>query len=152
MNEKQLTWFNHWMKHARLIATRSTCPRNQVGAFIIDENNNPISAGFNGPPRKSFGNLCAFDKCDRNELSIISGQRTEIGCHHAELNAIANAAKRCVSLNLCSIVISVSPCMSCAKMIHHVGIRRAIVPAGNTYSSDGVQYLHDNNVIVLFID
>lgn len=151
-NEKEINWFNHWMSHARLIATRSICPRNQVGAFIIDENNNPVSAGFNGPPRKSDGRLCAGEHCHRNILEVRSGTRSEIGCHHAEMNAIANAAKKGISLNLCSIVVSVLPCLACAKMIHHVGIRRVIVSKATLYSNAGLTYLNDNNIIIIFVD
>ena len=140
------------MHHARLIATRSICPRNQVGAFIIDENNNPVAAGFNGPPRKSTGRLCAGETCERDIMQIRSGTRFEIGCHHAEMNAIANAAKKGISLNLCSIVVSVLPCLACAKMIHHVGIRRVIVSKATLYSNAGLNYLNDNDIIIIFVN
>ena len=143
-----MKWSNHWMRHALLIASMSPCPRGKVGAFIIDKNNNPVSAGFNGPPRKSQSKLCGSDdRCLRNCQSIESGTRTEIGCHHAEQNAIANAARKGVSLEDCWMVVSVPPCLACAKLIHHAGIKQIHV-LDCQYSWDGVNYLLFNGVDV----
>ena len=143
-----MKWSNHWMRHALLIASMSPCPRGKVGAFIIDKNNNPVSAGFNGPPRKSQSNLCGSDdRCLRNCQSIESGTRTEIGCHHAEQNAIANAARKGVCLEDCWMVVSVPPCLACAKLIHHSGIKQIHV-LDCQYSWDGVNYLLFNGVDV----
>ena len=143
-----MKWPTHWMRHALLIASMSPCPRGKVGAFIIDKNNNPISAGFNGPPRKSESKLCGSgDRCLRNCQSIQSGTRTEIGCHHAEQNAIANAARKGVSLEDCWMVVSVPPCLACAKLIHHCGIKEVHV-LDCEYSQDGVNYLLFNEVDV----
>jgi dCMP deaminase len=145
MNPK---WREHWMRHALLIASMSPCPRGKVGAFIIDKNNNPVSAGFNGPPRKSESKLCGSgDRCLRDCQSIESGTRTEIGCHHAEQNAIANAARKGVSLEDCWMVVSVPPCLACAKFIHHSGIKQVQVLDCH-YSWDGVNYLLFNGVDV----
>lgn len=145
-------WIDCWMDHARLMSNMSICPRNKVGAFIIDHNNNPISAGFNGPPRKSASRFCGRSGCDRERLKVQSGTRTEIGCHHAELNAIANAAARGIMLSGCSMFISVNPCLSCAKMIHHCGISRVIVPINDNYSKSGIKYLIQNNILIVYQD
>ena len=145
-------WLDHWMKHARLISEMSICPRNKVGAFIIDHNNNPISAGFNGPPRKSPSRFCGRSGCDRERLKVQSGTRTEIGCHHAELNAIANASRRGIMLSGCTIFVSVNPCLACAKMIHHCGITRVVVPISNNYSKAGIRYLMQNNILIVYQD
>ena len=146
-----MKWESHWMQHAELIASMSPCPRGKVGAFIIDQNNNPISAGFNGPPRKAQGTLCGGDTCTRTDQCVVSGTSTEIGCHHAEVNAIANAVNKGVSLNGCAIVISVYPCLMCAKLIHHSGINRVILPMSCNYSEEGIRYLRVNGLSVSFI-
>ena len=73
------------------VAAWSNCPRAQVGAFIVKDNQ-PISQGFNGPP-KGAAKLCGGAECRRDTLAIKSGTSTEIGCHHAEANAITQAAK-----------------------------------------------------------
>jgi len=143
-----LKWIKHWLKHAELISSMSPCPRAQVGAFIIDNNNNPISAGFNGPPRKSSSSLCSDDhECSRDIMRIESGTRTEVGCHHAEQNAIANAARKGVGLEGTTMIISIPPCLACAKLIHHAGIKSVGI-SSTGYSLDGVEYLSSNNIKV----
>lgn len=144
-------WFMHWMKHSMLISKMSSCPRGKVGAFIIDNSNNPISAGFNGPPRKAPGVFCALDHCARDSNNIKSGSSIEIGCHHAEMNAIANSAKKGISLKDCTIIISTNPCLSCAKMIHHSGLAAVVVPNESNYSEDGIEYLIQNKIEVIKI-
>ena len=144
-----MKWPTHWHKHAVLISDMSPCPRAKVGAFIIDENNNPISAGFNGPPRGASGSLCGGDTCNRDDMSIKSGTRIEVGCHHAEQNAIVNAARKGISLESTWIVINVKPCLACARHIHHAGISRVYVPEDCFYSNDGIRYLSSVGVEII---
>ena len=47
--------------------------------------------GYNGGPRGG-GDLCGGDECLRDTMNVKSGTRVEIGCHHAEMNLICNAA------------------------------------------------------------
>ena len=133
-------WAKHWMRHAELIAEMSPCPRGQVGAFIVDERNNPISAGFNGPPRGACGDLCGGEVCDRTARAIPSGTSTEIGCHHAEQNALMNALHKGVSVAGCTLVVTTPPCLGCARLIHHAGIERVVI-GGRSYDSQGADYL-----------
>jgi len=144
-------WFKHWMSHSFLLADMSVCPRGKVGAFIIDASNNPISAGFNGPPRKAPGLYCAGDHCKRDHDKIESGTSVEVGCHHAEMNAIANSAKKGISLKECTMIVSTNPCLSCAKMIHHAGLAAVVVPATSYYPKIGLEYLITNNIEVISI-
>jgi len=144
-------WLKHWLKHALLFASMSPCPRGQVGAFIIDSNNNPISAGFNGAPRKAVGLLCGGNDCDRDRYKIKSGTHIEWGCHHAEQNAIANAARRGIALEGCTIVISTNPCLACARLIHHSGLACVAIPSDSNYSKDGIDYLKKNNIDIISI-
>mgnify|MGYP003123683255 CR=1 FL=1 len=146
-----LDWSLHWMKHCLLLSSMSTCPRGKVGAFIIDASNNPISAGFNGPPRKAPGELCGIDSCNRETLKIKSGASIEIGCHHAEQNAICNAAKKGISLENCTIIVSTFPCLSCARIIHHSGLSSVVVPLDSQYDQAGIYYLIDNKIEVIFV-
>ena len=144
MNEK---WATHWLHHARLLSKMSPCPRGQVGAFIIDSRNNPLSAGFNGAPRGAHGALCGGDTCDRDTLKVESGTRTEVGCHHAEQNALANALHKGVSVAGCALIVTTPPCLACARLIHHSGIK--LVYYGDApYDLSGVNYLRANGVTV----
>tara|TARA_Y100000592_G_scaffold9199_2_gene12853 strand:- start:1031 stop:1465 length:435 start_codon:yes stop_codon:yes gene_type:complete len=139
------------MKHCNLIKERSPCIRGKVGAFIIDSNDNPVSAGYNGTPRRAPGDYCGLNACLRDNQKIKSGESIEIGCLHAEQNSICNAAKKGISLDNCTIIISTYPCLSCAKYIHHSGISLVAVPKCSYYSLAGVHYLIENGVEVKFI-
>jgi dCMP deaminase len=135
------------LKLARLISETSPCPRAKVGAIIfMPETWEVVSDGYNGPPRKG-GTLCGGEKCIRTELKIKSGTRTEVGCAHAEFNAIANAARRGASTLGAWCAITHSPCLMCAKLLHHSGIAKVFV-LNNDYSGEGTDYLTEYNIPV----
>ena len=107
-----------WDEVARTIAKQSPCPRAKVGAVIFRADRKAVvSTGYNGQARKSDSILCGGSCCDRDRLGIPSGERIEIGCIHAEINAIANATYEGIALADACIVITAPPCLMCSKMI-----------------------------------
>ena len=137
--------YNLRLEGARLLASMSPCPRGQVGAVIFNPHNYVIIAdGYNGPPRKA-GNLCGGDSCVRK---CPSGTQIQIGCHHAEMNAICNAARQGASTLSMAIAITCEPCLLCAKLIHHAGIELVIYD-DKGYSPEGVEYLKGANINVV---
>ena len=74
------------------LAKASNCPRRKFGALLVDPKRNVVLMdGYNGGPRGG-GELCGGDECLRDTMQVESGTRVEIGCHHAEMNLICNAA------------------------------------------------------------
>lgn len=145
MNVKHLTIR---AAQCNLLATASTCPRRQVGALIVDPKSNVVvSEGYNGPPRGAKGSMCGGSVCERARRGIQSGQRNDIGCHHAEMNATANAARTGTSTLGCWMLVNCDPCLMCAKNIHHVGIARVYSPLDTDGPhAEGLAYLRDNGV------
>ena len=143
-----MKWHVHWIKHAQLISSQSSCPRGQVGCVIVDQYNNPVSMGLNGPPRKASGHLCNNNECERTKQKIASGTHIELGCHHAESNALMNALRKGISVVNCSIYITTAPCLSCARLIHHAGIQSVYYSSLSMYDKRGCEYLIKNNVKV----
>lgn len=138
--------------HAKMMSSLSPCTRGKVGAVIFDPLSYAIIAdGYNGPPRKA-GELCGGDRCVRTDQQIKSGTRCELGCHHAEMNAILNAVRLGHSTLGSALAVTCEPCLMCAKMIHHAGIA-FVFYASCGYSRDGVVYLEkhigEDNVYVL---
>lgn len=130
------------------LARLSSCPRRQYGALIIDPVSNVvISEGYNGGLRGG-SELCGEHTCKRTSLNIPSGERGEIGCVHAEQNAIYNAARLGRSIFGAWIIINGEPCLLCAKAIKQTGIARAICVDGGYTLKAGVDLLRDNGVIV----
>ncbi len=142
-------------KHLRIrieqclaLAQASNCPRRKFGALLLDPSRNVILMdGYNGGPRGG-GELCGPDGCLRDEMNIVSGTRMEIGCHHAEMNVICNAAAGGVATQDAWIIVTGEPCLMCAKLIHHAGIRRVILVIGGYRGENGVEYLRTHGVEV----
>lgn len=106
-------------------AKRSHCVQFQIGvAFFKD--GRPLAVGYNGPPRKE-------PHC--NEIGCAKrgpkGERLPAGsglCRgaHAEMNAIANAAREGINLSGTTVYCSLTPCYDCAKVLTNLGIKEFV--------------------------
>ncbi len=110
--QHRLTWDEYFMATTFLIASRSTCERLNVGCVIVsggDGKNRLIAAGYNGflpgAPHKSRVR-------DNHEQGTV----------HAEQNAIADAARRGISLAGATAYVTHYPCINCAKVLAAAGI------------------------------
>ena len=136
-----------------VLSKASNCPRRKFAAVLLDPERNVVLAdGDNGGPRKAPGKLCTGDKCIRNELTIDSGKNIEIGCHHAEMNVICNAAAEGVSCKNAWLIVTGEPCLMCAKLIHHAGILKVLVVKNGYKGANGITYLKDNDVGVITVE
>jgi dCMP deaminase len=130
----------------------SECPRRKFGALLVDPTTNVLLIdGYNGGPRGG-GALCGGEVCLRNTLAIPSGTRVEIGCHHAEMNVICNAARTGTPCQGAWLFMTGELCLLCAKLVHHAGIARVIIVAGGYAGENGVAYLQENGVEVVYVD
>ena len=128
------------------LARASNCPRRKFGALLLDPARNVILMdGYNGGPRGG-GHLCGGDECLRDTLEVKSGTRMEVGCHHAEMNVICNAAANGVSTKGAWLIVTGEPCLMCAKLMHHSGIIRVVVVAGGFGGPNGCAYLEQHGV------
>ena len=131
-----------------VLAKASNCPRRTYGAVLVDPTRNVVLMdGYNGGPRGG-GVLCGGDTCLRDTMGVASGTRMELGCHHAEMNVICNAAANGVPTRDAWLIVTGEPCLLCAKLIHHAGIARVLVVEGGYAGENGVTYLRDHGVQV----
>jgi dCMP deaminase len=107
--------------------------------------------GYNGGPRGG-GRLCGGDECLRDTMEVQSGTRMEIGCHHAEMNLICNAAAGGVATHGGWLIVTGEPCMMCSKMIHHAGIARVMVVEGGYVGANGCDYLREHGVEIVAVE
>ena len=137
-----------WIDLCRRMAEVSNCPRGKFGAIIVDEDSNTlVTSGYNGYLRHG-SNLCGgLDECARDTRKIPSGTSIEVGCVHAEMNAILNAARETVSTKDKVIFVNGEPCEMCAKFIVQAGIRRVFV-IGDVYKRNGLNILRGHKVPV----
>ena len=80
---------------------------------------------------------------------IPSGTRLERGCHHAEMNALMNAAAQGAKTAGLHLLVTGEPCLMCAKLIHHAGIVKVwYIRGGYLGGSDGIEYLNQHHVSI----
>ncbi len=116
MSQSRASWDEYFMEIARVVSSRSTCPRKFVGSVIVRDKT-ILSTGYNGsirgmPHCSEVGHMMENDHC--------------VATIHAEANAIIQAAKNGVIIEGASIYVTASPCWSCFKMIGNAGIRRIV--------------------------
>ena len=124
IKKERPTWDRYFMDIAHVVATRSNCSRRQVAAVIVKDQR-IISTGYNGTPR---GVKNCFDGgCPRCSGKVKSGTHLdECLCTHAEQNAICQAAYYGVAIAGSTIYITISPCLTCAKLIINAGIKEVV--------------------------
>jgi dCMP deaminase len=122
----------YFMEIAEVVAKRSTCLRNNVGAVIVRDKR-ILSTGYNGAPRDM--EHCLEIGCIRDQQNIASGTRHEL-CRavHAEQNAIIQSALHGVSVEGATLYCTHQPCILCAKMIINSKIKRVVY--SNKYPDD----------------
>lgn len=106
-----------FMEMAELVAQRSVCPRLQVGA-VVTLSGRVLSIGYNGP------------ESGVEHSSVCS-------CIHAEMNAIAWAARNGIALEGSTMYVTHAPCPACAKLIINSGVS-SVVYRNEYRSEEGV--------------
>jgi len=165
------------METALIWSKESYCKRAQVGAVlarggrIISNGYNGMPAGSlsNGKAdnnceeetlrctecntkftEDNFNNIDNVDneyKClhCNNKVSIDTKTRKDV--IHAEMNAILFAARNGIKTENCTMYITLSPCIECAKGIVQAGISR-VVYNSDYRKSEGIDFLIKNNIEV----
>jgi len=112
----------YFMEIASVVAKRSTCLRNHVGALFV-KNKRILSTGYNGAP-------AGLDHCDVvgcARENIASGTHHEL-CRavHAEQNAIIQAALHGISIEGATLYCTHQPCILCAKMMINARVIKVV--------------------------
>jgi dCMP deaminase len=116
------SWDQYFMTITRQVAERSTCLRAKVGAVIVRDRN-ILATGYNGSPAGLPH--CTEVGCLVYESRTPDGQM-ESNCYrtiHAEMNAIAQAAKNGAAIRDADIYVTHTPCIHCMKVLINTGIR-----------------------------
>jgi dCMP deaminase len=131
------------------LAQRSHCVKAQVGA-VLTKDTRIISIGYNGPPAGTHN-------CDEEFPEVGCPRDSKNSCSlalHAEENAILYAVKNGATLEGATLYLTLSPCLSCARLIFSSGIKK--VWFKNSYaeykglpSDEGVDFLNKFGVETL---
>ena len=118
------SWDEYFMGIAKVVASRSNCSRRHVAAVIVKDNH-ILSTGYNGTPHGVKN--CFAGGCPRCGGKVESGTHLEeCLCVHAEQNAICQAAFFGHAVKDATIYITLSPCLTCAKLIINAGIKEVV--------------------------
>jgi len=112
----RVSWDDYFLAIAAQVATRATCDRKHVGAVVVRDRT-ILSTGYNGSIR-------GMPHCDEVGHMLVDGHC--VRTIHAEVNALAQAARNGVAIEDASIYTTASPCWACFKMIANAGIRRIV--------------------------
>jgi len=123
---KRPSWDEYFLKMVEMVGTRGTCDRGRSGCVIVKDKR-ILAAGYVGSP-------IGVAHCDDigHEMHTLTNEDGVVSRHclrtaHAELNAIANAARSGVSIDKAMLYCKMVPCYTCAKTIINAGIKRVIV-------------------------
>ena len=138
-HSKKPTWDEYYLAFLPIIAARASCGRGRSGSIIVDKNNYPLATGYVGAPSgmadcDSSGHL--FDETGKHCVRTI----------HAEMNAIAAAARRGCSLEGATIYCKMFPCWECAKLIDQVGIVRVVAQYDYQASSRSKELFNNKHI------
>lgn len=101
-------------------AGKSRCSRRKVAALAFERDFSSYYVAHNDGP-------CAdLDICERTSCGIESGKRNEIGCTHAERNALDKCKEPGV------LVITCAPCDACKALIRARGVERVFIVEGSS--------------------
>ena len=122
MRDDRPSWNQYFLTITRQVAERSTCTRAKVGAVIVRDRS-ILATGYNGSPAGMPH--CLDVGCLVYRSQNPNGE-TEENCFrtiHAEINAIAQAARNGSAIRDATAYITHSPCFHCLKTLVNTGIR-----------------------------
>jgi dCMP deaminase len=138
-------WDTYFMQIAAVVASRANCLRRKVAAIVVSDHR-IISTGYNGTPRGVRN--CFEGGCPRCSGKAPSGTSLEeCICVHAEQNAICQAAYYGIRLAGATIYVTISPCLTCAKLIINAGIKEVVYGGDYAFTKQTEKLLKEAKVI-----
>ena len=119
------SWDEYFLGMADYVGTRGTCDRGRAGAVLVKVKR-ILATGYVGSPM-------GIAHCDDvgHEMHTVTREDGTVSRHclrtaHAEMNAIANAARFGVAIEGGTLYCKMVPCYTCAKTMINAGIRRVV--------------------------
>lgn len=104
------------MNIAEAVSTRSHDSETKVGAILVKNDTGMVVAtGHNGFVRGAPDKFLPVTRPDKYKFMV-----------HAEENLIAHCARNGISIDNCTLVITLSPCQKCLRLMWQAGITQVI--------------------------
>ena len=145
------TWDEYFIEIAGTVSKRATCDRGRTGCVIVRDRQ-ILTTGYVGSPM-------GLPHCDEigHQMKSVTHEDGHVSQHcmrtaHAELNAIAQAAKLGIALEGATIYCRMSPCATCAKTIINTGIKRIVCEKRYHAGSESETMFKDAGVEIIFLN
>lgn len=126
---------NDYMFLALLVGDDSSCVCRKVGCVIVDKQGRVLSMAHNSP----LNNISCESRLGKGGC-LNNPPGTSSPAVHAEVRAIVNALTLREHLQDSYIYLTHSPCISCAKLIAYVDVRKVVYLT--LVSTEGLDYLN----------
>lgn len=136
---KRMRYDKAYMEMAHAFSKLSFAQRAKVGCIIVSPNGQIVSQGYNGMP-SGMDNRCEHVDEQGN---LVSNKEVL----HAESNAITKCAKWGGQTEGCTLYVTLSPCIDCAKLIVQSGIKRVVYDK-KYLNTEGIDLLNNAGIIV----
>ena len=104
------------MNFAHAASMRSTCDRKHVGCVLVVDRQ-IIATGYNG-------SVPGAEHCDDVGHDMVDGHC--VRTIHAEVNAVAQAARSGIATRGATAFVNTFPCWQCFKVLAGAGIERVV--------------------------
>lgn len=111
---------SYFLSMARLVSTRSTCVRRQVGCILVDKNNFVLATGYNGVGKGQVH--CITTPCAGANFPRGKGL-DKCEAIHAEQNALLQCKD---TQKISKAYITMSPCITCGKLLLNTSCQEII--------------------------
>ena len=131
---------SYFLQMAKLVSERSTCRRRKVGCVLVDSDKHVVATGYNGVP-VNFEH-CLDKPCEG--ANSPSGKNLD-NCLavHAEQNALLQLR----SNDVITAYLTISPCITCAKMLSNSRVLKVVCTA-KYIQNDALTILEKANIVV----
>ena len=109
-------WDPYFMSFAVAASKRGTCDRKHVGAVLV-VGKQVCATGYNG-------SVAGLPHCDDVGHDMVEGHC--VRTIHAEMNALAQAARHGVAIEGATVYTTASPCWDCFRVLANAGIKRLV--------------------------
>lgn len=119
------TWDEYFLHLMKAVGERSTCDRGRPGCLIVKDRR-VLATGYAGSP---VGLPHCDDAGHQLRKMIDENGLTSEHCVrtiHAEMNAVAQAAKYGIPIDGATVYVKFEPCYTCAKVLVNCGIKRVV--------------------------
>lgn len=106
----------YWMGIAEAVSARSHDEETKVGAILVkNDTGMVVASGFNGFVRGAPDASLPKIRPDKYKYMV-----------HAEENLMAHCARNGIEIDNCTLVITLSPCQRCLRLMWQAGITQVI--------------------------